>query len=544
MYPKKKILSLMLAAAALLTLPACQAGQSERPPKEAVCGVTDFSDMSYVHYKPSALKKLIQKEEASIQSGASDQVFSIFEDILTEWEWLQMNSQLITIKYNADITSDIYQSEYAHMENMAGLYSNQIIDLGKTILEDEKLGAQALAVWPKWLIDEINSYDVMTDEQISLDQTAADLLLDYERAISSEAASEEEIGKIFTDLVKTRQAIAKSYGYDSYTAYVYEKLYHRDYSPAQAADLSEVVKETLPKLAENLYLYSVGPLLSELDEKVRRMTIDDQLDLIQPYLGRIDPVLSDNFAFMEDHHLYDLEDRDNKLEGGYTLFLPYYDEPFIMNKPDGLFDDLFSLIHEFGHFNSFMMNQKDQDHRTNIDLSEVHSQGLEFLFLPDYREILTPSEADTATAYMVYDKLDAIIQGCLYDEFQQKVYALEEPTTDQINAIAASLYREYGVTDLYETQDTDWMYVIHNFENPFYYISYAVSAISSFEFWQASLAHYDGACDLYMDLTAKGEREAFLKTLEACGLSNPTDPELITKLYQTIADRFLWEPAS
>ena len=151
------------------------------------------------------------------------------------------------------------------------------------------------------------------------------------------------------------------------------------------------------------------------------------------------------------------------------------------------------------------------------DLLEIHSTGLETLFTAWYDEIFQ-SGADAARFSVLGGLIEALIDGCLFDEFQRRVYAQPDMTRDEMDRLFASLSAEYGLPVLSD-RDCSWVYVPHTFESPFYYLSYAAAALAAIQLWDMAQTDLDGAAAVWravMDHDASAE--GYMTVLPACGL--------------------------
>ena len=120
---------------------------------------------------------------------------------------------------------------------------------------------------------------------------------------------------------------------------------------------------------------------------------------------------------------------------------------------------------------------------------------------------------------MLCDLIENVVDGCLYDEFQRRVYAYPgELTAKKLNEIYIALCAEYGdYSDL--AWNSDWYFVPHNFERPLYYISYAVSAIPALQIWDMAQADPQQAVDTYLDVLEHGSfAEEYCSVLRDTGL--------------------------
>ncbi|MCM1344559.1 MAG: hypothetical protein NC305_11570 [Lachnospiraceae bacterium] len=348
-----------------------------------------------------------------------------------------------------------------------------------------------------------------------------------------EQSRNEKAGEIYRQLVQVRTEIAHEAGYDNYVDYAYRETYNRDYTLEDIRPVWEAVKENIVPLAEVVMDGISSRNLRGLD-RMTRSSGEEILDAIQPYMSRIDPELGETFDFMRSHHLYDIEYSDSKLYMGYTVGLPAYGTAFIFNQPYGDFQDYIDTIHEFGHFNeTFHCTQHDLWADFNIDVGEIHSQGLTLLFT-EYSDELFGQYGETFSSIILWNMLDTVADGCLYDEFQATVYQNPDMSLAEINELYKQLAQQYGYQYADEEEVYDWIQVSHNFQNPLYYISYATSALSSLDLWLISLEDRDEAVDIYLELVELSLSHPYRQTIEEVGLRDifrsRTIPEMAEEL--------------
>lgn len=573
---KKHILhrAIALTLIFIMVLSGCggTSAKSQSAPSDTL-GDTNFSDISYQRFDPTELDGMIDQAKTLMADPDNAQdLLDLFDDILDEYAALELSYTLAEIHNALDTSDPYYQDELTYADELATSESDAISCLGKDILASP-CGDKARESWCEDEVEYYESYIEMTEEQKALYSQEQSLIVKYHEASTQEftvsfngkeytadeldqdmdlsyqeyyaACNElaknknEVLGNLYVDLVKVRQQLADSYGYDSYTDYCYEYTYERDYTVEEVEALCSQVKQTL--IYPNLLLwysydYNLG---SELDETIADMPVADQMAKVKSYLNQVDPGLTDSFTFMEDHGLYDLEYGANKMNAGFTTFLSVYDEPFLFNQPGGNFYDVMSIVHEFGHFHSFCVNADTAETDSNLDLAEIHSQGLEFLYTHFYRDMLGEEYGDCATDYTILQKLNAVISGCLYDEFQRQVYALEDPTLDEINDIFGQLSFQYGLVGASPSDPSyGWVEVSHNFESPLYYISYAVSVLPAFEIWETSLDDFDAACKTYIEVVSLGQSEEYEEVLAQCHLRSPFEEGCIEELADTLSDYY------
>ncbi len=242
---------------------------------------------------------------------------------------------------------------------------------------------------------------------------------------------------------------------------------------------------------------------------------------------------------MVDHHLYDIDYDPNKMNVGYTTTLYEYQEPFIFNTPDYSYYDLETMIHEFGHYNeAFHAGTTLITDVTNMDVAEIHSQGLELLYLKYADDVYGEGLGDTARQMVLYQMLYSVIDGCLYDEFQNAVFAADHDMTEgEVNQLFRRLSEEYGYV-YYDTEDAayDWVDVPHTFSSPMYYVSYGTSALAALDIWTIAQEDRQAGIDKYMELTTYGLTTTYCELLEKCGLKSIFEEETIREIAQAVAD--------
>ena len=326
---------------------------------------------------------------------------------------------------------------------------------------------------------------------------------------------------ILLRLVALRNEYAASKGYDSYADYAYETLYGRDYTPEVAAALHADVKEQVVPLARALTL--VQERDPDLDlgalAGLSGLTQEEMLDAVEPYIAEISDEYAAVYDYMRTYGLCDIGPLDTKLSVGFTTDLPMYGSAYLFNAPLGDYSDVEVLIHEFGHYANFCLTASPS---ACYDVSEIHSQGLEALCLTFADELAGEEGGDAYRAAVVLSLVLTVADGCLYDEFQQRLYAEGgDMTVSDVNRLFRALAEEYGYNYAVEGDEAyDWVLVSHTFEQPFYYLSYATSALSALELLGRSAGDFNGAADTYLALTAQNGVPGYRGAVEMAGLSD------------------------
>lgn len=341
-----------------------------------------------------------------------------------------------------------------------------------------------------------------------------------------------QLGEIFCELIRVRGEIAKEAGFDSYADYMHSVIYGRDYTTEDIATLRESAKKHIVPLLDKL---------SSLGENMEThlITEDEISGVIKEHIGKISPELQKSYDYMLESNLVDFEPSLDKVTPGiaYTIDVPAYSVPFIFISPvEGNTSWTFeTLVHEFGHFNANLYNTLSASdeaviaYTPDIDLSEVHSQGLEVLFA-DYYDEIYPRNSLIMYYNKLYSLLSSIAEGCALDEWQQYVYTNPGLGVDEMSEAYTDICISYGIEPTYTYE---WTQIPHNFEEPMYYISYAVSAVAALDLWAESLNDRSSAVDRYMKTTINTGL-GFAQTLDILGYNDIFAEETVKSIADTI----------
>lgn len=571
---KKVGLFLLTAAVAAFQVLPVSAQTQWYDDSDIVRADLNYEDMEYVGYDPAYAYTLIEEiRTLSQEAGNDEQICQNYDLMGVELDKMYTQQALNEIRYYRDVNNEEYASIDTELQQIYREVVDQFLQAVRDVLATtdyrESLGAH---IGDEDMVEEYLEYEDMTeelqallDEENALEQqydqasmaeytvtvngkewteesynAAADDLSWRELVAISNAldqAKNEVMCPIFLDLVKNRNARAQIYGYDNYAEYAYTDLYNRDYTTEDIKSVYAAVKQYIvPALAEvEQYVYS-GRLNDLL--YMDYLTEEYVIDVVGRHMGDIDPALADVYQYMVDHHLYDIDYDPNKMNVGYTTTLYEYQEPFIFNTPDYSYYDLETMIHEFGHYNeAFHAGTTLITDVTNMDVAEIHSQGLELLYLDYADEVYGEGLGDSARQVVLYQILYSVIDGCLYDEFQTAVFSADHEMTEQeVNQLFRRLSEEYGYV-YYDNGDEayDWVDVPHTFSSPMYYVSYGTSALAALDIWTIALEDRQAGIDKYMELTTYGLTTTYCELLEECGLKSIFEEGTIREIAQAVS---------
>lgn len=527
-----------------------------------------LGDMPYEMYDIQDFYDLLDELEALARKpGNEGAITECYQKLLDESCRIGTDYALAYIRYMENLTSDYAedmttledistQSSDALSQTLARLLDGDYADLIRKLLGGDDLAEEledytetdeALLSISKDASRKVQQYNALTLAQVSVTLDGETYTMDSLDEIEEEALywevatalgkkENEQLAPILIDLIELYNQTAELSGYDSYAELAYEG-YSRDYTPEDARALHAAVKESIvpvyQEIGELVQSYENPDVLEEIDAEKLLATVGQ-------YIGTVDADLDLSFRHMSQVGLYSIDYYTGRGDG-FTINLPQYNDAAIFMDLVGDDSDLETLVHEFGHYNAGM-HQKQQALDTGfcMDTSEIHSQGLEVLFLSCADAVYGEENAAVKKLNILYNLLDSIIQGCLQDEFQQRSYAAAKDhklTVKELNELAYRLYNEYGL----ETQPGakeiySWVEIPHTYESPFYYISYATSAVNALDILSISQEDYREATDTYMRLTALPMDIPYQQALEQVGLHNTFDADTLQFIGQGVAE--------
>ena len=238
---------------------------------------------------------------------------------------------------------------------------------------------------------------------------------------------------------------------------------------------------------------------AKLMESGIEVSSQDALDALGTVAHGLSPEAAKAYDYLVEHGLCDNELLSTKAGVNFTSTLYWYNEPYIFLTPDGSYYDYSGIIHEFGHFlNSYAVPSDLIFGAADYEICEMQSIGMEFMATHWYEE--------------------------------------EDLTKERVCEIYAELYKEYG-NDVYDGYDKEWISVPHNFDSPFYYISYCMATIPVLGLYSELQTSPEAAADTYMRLVSM-DPEIYYSTevVSELGLADPLDPAAYASAADTVVN--------
>ena len=480
----------------------------------------DYEDLRWETGDLTAFREIADRLSAAADG---EEARALYEELLTEFKRLRTNAEMAFIEMYVSGGNDPAVSEaYQQLDEMVTQAGDILYTAASSALKGAA-GEGFSAALSESMTEELEEYEPMTDREAQLSARETELEVSYNQMESRTELTaremNEQLGEIFLKLIKVRNELAEIFGYDSYAQYAYERVYGRDYTPRDAAALCEAVKPYARRFFDSC------SYCGALYEDFGMFSAGELMDLLGTYAPRVSPEAARAQQYMENHGFYSLESYTDVTAVGFTTVLYAYNAPFLYNALYGSAYDVFGTFHEFGHYYDAFINPEPEDLSISgsFDVFEIHSTSMEAL-LYGWAEEIFGDDADYARIYCLYGLIQNVISGCIYDEFLQYCYAHPDMTTEEVNRAYAKISASYGS---YFTRTSDsyyWMNVNHNFTSPFYYISYAASALASLQIWTLAERDREGALKLYNTLVSIGAYDVgYFELMDRTGLRRFTD---------------------
>ena len=346
-----------------------------------------------------------------------------------------------------------------------------------------------------------------------------------------------ELGEVYASLVEVRNKISKERGYEKYSDYAYKELYMRQYSADDFAGMRDYVKKELVPLYDKMLEAIDYQALTRANEFMNEAYTTRLGKTVEPVLNSISEDMLTAFEEMYENKMCNIYYSEKKADMSFTTYIQVYNKPFLFctPSPEITVTDFFTLMHEFGHYYAYIAVPVTETNCNDLDSHEVLSQGLELIVAERIGDVFDDNElAKVSYLTVVTQILSSVIEGCKMDEFQERVFALENPTVDQINKVYGDVMKEYG-SDFYDTGDGEslsWVDIPHSFIAPFYYVSYSVSAIAALQIWSM-----ENSQEAYFDFLNGTENNLFLDNLKENEIISPFEKSALEKIKSEIISR-------
>lgn len=347
------------------------------------------------------------------------------------------------------------------------------------------------------------------------------------------------LDRIFDDLVKVRDKMAKKMGYQSFTELGYYRMQRNCYDEKMVSIFREQIATHIVPVSERLKAEKAKRI------GVERITVyDDALDFLsgnakpqgtpdaifahgKTMYNELSPETAKFFEFMLENDLFDVLTRKGKSVIGYCYPIIGFKLPFVFANFNGTSGDIDVLTHEAGHAFAFYQGfdiYPSALQESTYETAEVHSMSMEFFTWPWMEGFFGEQTGKYRYAHLS-GALTFLPYGSMVDEFQHEIYAHPEWTPAQRNEQWLKLeaqYRPYLDNDFeFYREGRRWQAQSHIYERPFYYIDYCLAQTMALAFWAESQKDFKAAWAKYMKFISYAGTKTFTDLVASADLPSP-----------------------
>ncbi|ANQ53268.1 oligoendopeptidase F [Thermosipho sp. 1063] len=367
----------------------------------------------------------------------------------------------------------------------------------------------------------------------------------------------EELDNLFDELKEIRIKQAKNAGFENYRDYMHKAKGRFEYTVEDVYKFHEAVeKEVMPffrkrmqKRAKKLGVDTLRPwdTAVDVDGKVLKpyKTVDEFVEKAIKVLGKVKPLFGERLEMMKNTGLLDLENRKGKAPGGYNYPLPETGAPFIFMNATGQSGDVRTLLHESGHaMHTFeTVDIPVTYYRPNrMEIAELASMSMELLTMHHWNEYYKDNEELKKAMIEELESAILFLPWCMtVDAFQQWIYSNPGHSAEERAEYFGKLMDRFnqGVdwTNLELEKKYRWLFQLHIFEVPFYYIEYGIAQLGALSIYRNYVENSEKAIESYHNFLKVGYKVPIDKVYEVAGIKLDFSEEYIGEIVDFVEDR-------
>jgi len=461
-------------------------------------------------------------------------------------------NHLVKSQCKNELRTKIGPTRFKILEN-AALSSNE-----ETIILDKEINAlveayQTLTSQASFEVDEkqynpMSLMKLMTDKDRNLRKKA------FEADSEFYKKHKDKIAEIFDSLIKLRNKKARVLGYDNYADYSNIAMNRIGYNTIDIAQYREHAAKYLSPLFDKIRQHRKEDLqldhLKYYDESIlfsdgNPVPQGDYASFMEKVVQMYEELSTETGEFMHrmiDNELLLVENKPNKIHGGFATMLPQYQfTPILTSLTQSTFDFVV-MTHELGH--SFQMDSAFRHGAVanplpTIDVAEIFSHTMEFLTLR-WVDLFFGKEATKYQLFNINRAYSMLNTQCIGDEFQEIVYKNENLTDDERNQVYLSLTEKYNARRDYDDNEyaaagNSWKSNSHIITIPFYYIDYALATYVSIHIWKILKQDFKKGWELYINLCNKSHTLCYGDIITELGIPSPFIEENVKDVSEFLA---------
>lgn len=423
------------------------------------------------------------------------------------------------------------------------------------MVKESELSSKYGAIYGKMTVD-------MDGEEKTMQQLAV-YLKSADRSVREKAwrlrmdrmkVETEKFNSLFDEMKEIRIQMAKNTDFSNYRDYMHQLKGRFSYTPEELYQFHDAVeKEVIPFLQElngerkaALQVDALKPWDSsvDLDGKILKPyeEVDEMIQKAISIMYQVKPEYGIELNKMYNTGLLDLENRKGKAPGGYNYPLEELGTSFIFMNAVKVHDDVTTLLHESGHAMHSRATSTEPigTYRgTPSEVAELASMSMELLTM-DYWSEYYKDSSDLKKAKK--DQLEGTLKflpWCMtVDALQHWIYLNPNHTVAERTEYYLSLINRFNAgidwTGLEEEKKIGWLFQLHIFEVPFYYIEYAMSQLGALAIYKNYKEKGKSAIDAYDSFLKLGYSKSVRELYEAAGIRFDFSAKNIKEIVQFV----------
>lgn len=464
----------------------------------------------------------------------------------------KLDEKFMNSKWREDLSEADYSRFIRSKQNALDLFNENNVELE---VEEDKLATQYFeitgALTAEW-----------DGEEKTITQLAS-FLQDPDREVRKMAYGlmfqellkvRGDLQTVMSRLIEIREDKAKNSGLSNYRDYMFQKYERFDYTPDDCKQLAESIKTHVLPLAKDIQdehrrelgiedyrPYDTKAVAANQKPLKPFQTTEEFVQKTASVLHELDPRFKELIEVMNERGMLDLENRKNKSPGGFCTPLPVSELSYIFMNAANTHSDMLTLVHEMGHciHNDLKRPIELSYYRdTPMESSELASMTMELITM-DYWHHFYDNEADLKRAKLdvLKDIVTFLPGGVVIDQFQHWLYENPTHTEEERMNKYFELRQSFdpGIVnwDGYEeARKAQWLFVLHIFEVPFYYIEYVIAQLGALQMYKQYREDPEKALLNYKEALALGNTKSLYEVYEAAGIQFDFSPEMVKELME------------
>ena len=361
-----------------------------------------------------------------------------------------------------------------------------------------------------------------------------------------------EIDIIIDELISVRNSIVKTLGFNSYSEMSFVKMNRLGYSKDDLTIFKKEIKKYIVPLLkllkeqqkerlglDSLEYYDSNYLFSDGNAKIIG-NLNDILNIFKAILQKYSKESYDLLSLMLEEGLIDLDNRENKANGGITTYLPDYKVPLFIKKYMGLESNITSIFHEFGHSTQLYLSRDLLFHENRwptFDICEIHSTTMEYLMYP-FMDLFFGKDDLKYKIKHLTNNLSLMVNMALADDFWSLVYDNNLDSKERRKKWL-ELKKKYNLSSYdneYFKRGIEYQADTNRIVDPFYSLDYALDNLIALSFYKKEKEDIKEAFDLYIRLCKVGGSLSLKEIINEFNLDNPFEKGALKDMSDVIKD--------